>query len=83
MDFLSYITENALILIPVLYIIGAILKGTDKIQNNYIPAVLLPIGIIMAIGIMGISMNSVVQGVLVVGASVYANQMFKQCIKKD
>lgn len=83
MDFLSYITENALILIPVLYIIGAILKGTDKIQNKYIPAVLLPIGIIMAIGIMGMSMTSVVQGVLVVGASVYANQMFKQCTKKD
>ncbi|HBA04867.1 MAG TPA: holin, partial [Clostridium sp.] len=27
MEFFSYITENALILIPVLYIIGMILKG--------------------------------------------------------
>ena len=29
-NLLSYITENALILIPVLYIIGAMAKGTEK-----------------------------------------------------
>ncbi len=32
MEFFSYITENALILIPVLYIIGMILKGIEKIN---------------------------------------------------
>lgn len=83
MEFLNYITDNALILIPVLYIIGSILKGIEKIKDKYIPLILLPIGIFLAIGIMGINMKAVIQGVLVVGASVYANQMFKQCTKEQ
>lgn len=83
MDFLSYITENALIIIPVLYIIGMILKGTDKVKDKYIPLILLPIGIALSMGIAGaITADAIIQGVLVTGASVYANQLVKQ-IKKD
>ena len=37
MEILSYITENALILIPVLLIIGRILKGIEKIPDKWIP----------------------------------------------
>lgn len=83
MDFLSYITENALIIIPVLYIIGMILKGTEKVKDKYIPLILLPIGIALSMGIAGaITADAIIQGVLVTGASVYANQLVKQ-IKKD
>ena len=42
MDFLKYITENAIILMPVLYIIGNILKGTELLKDKYIPVVLTP-----------------------------------------
>lgn len=84
MDFFNYITENALILIPVLYIIGMILKGTQKISNKYIPIILLPIGIMLSMGIMhSISADAIIQGVLVTGASVYANQLVKQSQKPD
>lgn len=84
MDFLSYITENALILIPVLSIIGAIIKGIEKIKDKYIPIILLPIGIGLSMGIMGaISVDSIVQGVLITGASVYANQLVKQSKKSE
>lgn len=41
MDFIEYITENALILIPVLYILGSFLKGLENIKDKYIPLVLL------------------------------------------
>lgn len=83
MDFLSYITENALIIIPVLYIIGMILKGTEKVKDKYIPLILLPIGIALSMGIAGsITADAIIQGVLVTGASVYANQIVKQ-IQKD
>ena len=83
MDFLSYITENALIIIPVLYIIGMILKGTEKVKDKYIPLILLPIGIALSMGIAGaITADAIIQGVLVTGASVYANQLVKQ-IQKD
>ncbi|WP_346920112.1 phage holin family protein [Clostridium sp. UBA7339] len=81
MEFINYITENALILIPVLYIIGMILKGIERIKDKYIPLILLPIGIGLAIALMGFGINAIIQGVLVVGVSVYTNQLIKQINK--
>lgn len=83
MDITKYITENALILIPALYVLGVIIKNTNKIKNKYIPLILLALGIAGAIGIMGISMESVIQGILVTGATVYANQLIKQGSKDE
>lgn len=81
MDISQYIAQNALILIPVLYIIGTIIKSTNKINHNYIPAILLVFGVAGSVGIMGINVNSVIQGVLVTGAAVYTNQLLKTCRK--
>ena len=36
MEFMEYITENALILIPVLYVIGMFLKALEFIKDKYI-----------------------------------------------
>ncbi|WP_459477339.1 phage holin family protein [Clostridium saccharoperbutylacetonicum] len=83
MDIAQYIAQNALILIPVLYIIGMIIKNTEQINDKYIPVILLIIGILGAIGIMGVNANSVIQGVLVTGATVYTNQLIKQTSKKE
>lgn len=83
MEIINYITENALILIPVLLVVGAILKNTEKIKDKYIPVILLPIGIILSIWIMkGFSADSVIQGILVTGAAVYGNQLVKQISKE-
>ncbi len=81
MEFINYITENALILIPVLYIIGMILKGIERKKDKYIPLILLPIGIGLAMALMGININAIIQGILVVGVSVYTNQLVKQINK--
>ena len=80
---MEYIIENCLILIPVLYVIGAILKGIDIIKDKYIPLILLPIGIVLAIAIQGFNVNAVIQGILVVGVTVYGNQLFKQISKSE
>jgi len=83
MDFINYITENALILVPVLLIIGAILKNTERIKDKYIPIILLPIGVILSVWVMGgFSADSVIQGILVTGAAVYGNQLVKQISKE-
>jgi len=83
MDFINYITENALILVPVLLIIGAILKNTERIKDKYIPIILLPIGIILSVWVMGgFTADSVIQGILVTGAAVYGNQVVKQISKE-
>ena len=77
-DILYFIVEDALILIPVLLIIGKILKELVPFPDKWIPLCLLPLGILGAIGLMGLSWNAVVQGVLITGAAVYGNQIFKQ-----
>ena len=82
MDLLSYVTNNALILIPVLYILGKIIGGTEKIPNKYIPLILLVCGIAGAVGLMGFNAESVIQGILVTGTTVYTDQVCKQCIRK-
>lgn len=83
MEFANYIVQNALILIPALYILGMILKTTQKISDKYIPITLLIFGVAGAIGILGISVDSIIQGILVTGATVYANQLVKQSTKKE
>lgn len=81
MNILNYIFKNALILIPALNIIGMMIKHTEKIPDKYIPIILLFFGILGCLGIMGLSVNSVIQGVLVSGAAVYGNQIVKQLNK--
>lgn len=80
---IEFITENALILIPVLNIVGVILKDTEKFPDKFIPIILLGFGVLGAVAIMGITPESVVQGVLVTGTAVYGNQIVKQLKKKE
>ncbi len=80
---IEFITENALLLIPVLNIIGVIVKNTEKIPNKYIPFILLLFGILGAVAILGLSPESVVQGILVTGTAVYGNQVVKQVKKSE
>lgn len=82
MEILTYITENALILIPVLVVIGQIIKNIQKIPDKWIPVILLPLGILGAMALGGWTVTSAIQGILVTGAAVYGNQLVKQ-LKKD
>lgn len=82
MEILTYITENAIILIPVLIIIGLILKKLEFIPDKYIPLILLPLGVVGAMALGGWTIESAIQGILVTGAAVYGNQIVKQ-LRKD
>lgn len=83
MDLTSYIIEQALIIIPALWVIGAILKNTPKILDWTIPYFLLVLGVLGAMGIMGVSVDSVIQGILVSGAAVLGHQLVKQTKNRD
>ncbi len=86
MDFSKFIFEQALILIPALYVLGMILKDWDLIRDNWIPTILLIFGVAGALAMMGVTPTStaeqivqaIIQGVLVTGAAVYTNQLVKQ-----
>lgn len=83
MDLMNYVSQNMLIMIPVIYIIGLMLKGLQFIQDKFIPFILLVIAVILCILINGINVNSIIQAVLVTGVAVYANQVIKQTFLKE
>ncbi len=83
MDFVKYITENALILVPAIYVLGLIIKNMETVSDKYIPILLLVVGIVGAVALMGLNANSIIQGILVTGAAVYANQLIKQNSKEE
>lgn len=82
-NIMNYIVDNALILIPVLYVLGMILKGLEVIKDKYIPVILLPIGVILAMLLNGFNVQAFIQGILVTGVSVYSNQLIKQAQKEE
>lgn len=82
-NIINYVMDNALVLIPAIYVLGAILKGTNLLKDKYIPLVLLPVGIALAMLLVGFNVEGFIQGILVTGVAVYTNQLFKQALKED
>ncbi len=95
MNYQKYIKTELLILIPVLYFIGIGLKKS-KLSDKWIPVVLGVSAVVLsAIWIVATSdisglqetasviFTAVTQGVLVAGASVYANQLYIQAKKEE
>ena len=81
-NLMDYIMEQALILVPALYILGMMLKNTEKIKDWTIPWILLACGIGSCIAIMGANIQSILQGIMVTGVSVFGNQLVKQTTEK-
>ena len=81
---LNYIVEDGLILIPVLYVIGYIIKNTNILSNRWIPLVLLVIGIIFSIFLLNDPIvDRVIQGILIAGVTVFIDQVKKQNFEKE
>ena len=83
MDFQNYILDQALILIPVVYILGLFLKKSRVIKNKYIPLILLFFGIALSLLLVGLNVQGIIQGILVSGTAVFANQIIKQSLKQE
>lgn len=94
MNYQDYIKTELLILVPVLYFFGIGLKKS-KLPDKWIPivlgvsaVVLSAIWVIATADINGLQetasaiFTAVTQGVLLAGASVYANQLYIQ-VKKE
>ena len=81
MEYMNYINENALILIPALYIIGLFLKQS-KVKDKYIPLIILACGVIGSVCLLGISITAIISGILAAGTAVFSNQLYKQLTEK-
>ena len=95
MEYLQYIRAELLVLIPVLYLVGLALKAS-RLKDCFIPLVLGGASILLcALWVFANSpihtasqfalaaFSAISQGVLVAGASVYANQIYKQLKQKN
>lgn len=78
MDILNYVIEEALILIPVLFVLGAIIKKTPNVKDWIIPYVLLIVGVVLTVAMLGYTVEAIIQGILVTGATVFSHQLIKQ-----
>lgn len=84
MDFVHFILEEGLIMIPVLFILGEIIKHTDTLPNKLIPFFLLGISLVLTPMLLGgFTPDSIVQAILVVGVTVFGDQLVKQYRRED
>ena len=95
-DYLNqFIKPELLILVPVLYLIGIVIKNS-KAPDRLIPYILGGISIILSAiwvfatcpinnwqGVLAAVFTTITQGILAAGASVYVNQLIKQAKKAD
>ena len=82
MDIISYIIDEGLIMIPVLYIIGEIIKFTGALSNKWIPLTLLVFSILFTPLLLGgFTPDNIVQAILVTGVTVLGDQLIKQSRK--
>lgn len=91
MNFEQFIKPELLVIIPVLNLIGAGIKKSEKIKDKLIPVILGVLGILIAgvyillssdlkaeNGLATAILTAITQGLLCAAASVYANQLVKQ-----
>jgi uncharacterized membrane protein YccF (DUF307 family) len=90
MEFYEYIKPELLILIPVMYFIGVAIKKSS-VKDEHIPFILgITSTLLCVIWVLAntyvcslrhifiATFTAVTQGILIAGASVYINQMYKQ-----
>lgn len=80
MEYLNkFVTNELLVLIPVLYLIGMGIKKSKWIDDKFIPVLLGCVGVILSCLYMKcVNFAAITQGVLCAGCSVYVNQVIKQ-----
>ena len=89
-ELLNFISPEIMVLVPVLIIIGLMLKKVSQVKDWTIPIILGMVGITLAITIYGFEegftgptiLNGIIQGILAAGMAVYVHQLTIQYNKK-
>lgn len=91
MEFTQYVKPELLLLMPVLWMLGTVLKTTPRVQDWLIPYILLGISVFLCglwvLAMEGLQVMSVftaiTQGVLIAGTCVGGHQLVKQAGKRE
>ena len=92
MSIQDYIRPELLLIVPVLWVLGKLLKDAAFVKDKLIPMILGGVGILLAVcwvagssehfGTTGI-FTAITQGILCAGVAVYGHQLIKQATKND
>lgn len=85
-NYMEYIKPELLVLVAVLYVVGLMIKNTEKIKDKYIPFLLgvagVALSLLYVVATEGFTLigvfTAITQGFLVAGVAVYVNQLIKQ-----
>lgn len=84
MDILEFVMQEALVMIPVLNIIGWVIKSTETITDRLILPIISVASLLLTPWLLGgFNAENVVQAFLVVGGAVLLNQGVRQLRKDD
>lgn len=75
------IDARLLVVLAACWVIGYILKQTPRVPDWTIIFIVTAVAIVFVLLMLGLSVESVVQGVLVGAVAVYGNQLVKQTKK--
>lgn len=79
---IEFINPELLIVVVACWIIGYVLKQTPKVPDWIIIYVVTLVAVAFAVVLLGLTAQSVLQGILCGAVAVYGNQLVKQ-IKKS
>lgn len=79
----TFIMGELLILIPVLYFLGFIMKRTEQLPDWLIPWLIIALGILFAVLLVGLTPEGILQGILIAGATVLTHQLYKQTTERE
>lgn len=80
-NLLNYINQSLIVMIPVLYVLGALMKRS-RIRDELIPWFLLLISTVLCSLIGRDIAQGIIQGVLVTGVCVLGSQLYIQTFKR-
>lgn len=77
------IDARLLIVVAACWVIGFILKKTPKVADWTIVYVVTAAAIVLTVGLIGFSVEAVIQGILAGAFAVYGHQLLKQTKQSD
>lgn len=72
------IDPRLIIVVAACWSIGVILKKTPKVTDWVIPYLIVLIGIFFSVYMLGVTAESIIQGILCGAFAVFGHQLFKQ-----
>lgn len=81
MDFVQLIPEQLMLVVVCVYILGSACVKYPKLDNKYIPLVLLTFSIVFSVWVLGFNPTSILQGIICWGTAIGINQTIKQTSK--